>query len=100
MRVLSSKALPPPGTSLGEGCQALHATVEVVGVCLKKSNPKIQSGPEIFLSLHGSFPPGCIPAFCFSQLHLFCSNASLQMQKGLEERPVAVISFHLEKNSV
>lgn len=32
-----------------EGCQASNATVEVVGVCLKKNqSPKIQSGPEIF----------------------------------------------------
>ena len=30
-----------------EGCQASHATVEVVGVCLKKK-ARIQSGPEIF----------------------------------------------------
>ena len=32
-----------------EGCQASHATVEVVGVCLKKNKKaRIQSGPEIF----------------------------------------------------
>lgn len=42
---------PGPGP-LQDGCQALHATVEVVGVCLKRKeknqNSQIPSGPEIF----------------------------------------------------
>lgn len=50
---LSSKALPRPGTSV-EGCQALHATVEVAGVCLKTKTQKF-SQAQRFCVLHGSF---------------------------------------------
>lgn len=59
-----------------EGCQALHATVEVVGVCLKKTKQKKTQNPEFNQALRFSvlawiFPPGSPPASCFSQLHFF-----------------------------
>lgn len=50
---LSSKALPLPGTSV-EGCQALHATVEVAGGCLKTKTQKSRQAQR-FCVLHGSF---------------------------------------------
>ena len=63
-----------------EGCQASHATVEVVGVCLKKKTKKPEFNQALrFSVLAWIFPLGSPPASCFSQLHffLFCSNASL-----------------------
>lgn len=59
-----------------EGCQASHATVEVVGVCLKKKKQNKTQNPEFSQALRFSvlawiFPLGSPPASCFSQLHFF-----------------------------
>lgn len=62
---------------LGEACQASHATVEVVGVCLKKIKTLTVSQAFRFSVLAWIFPPGSTPAFSFSQLYFFCSNASV-----------------------
>lgn len=75
---LSSKALPRPGTSV-EGCQALHATVEVAGVCLKTKTQKSRQ-PRDFVSCMDLFS-GLRSSPVLSQLHLFCSEPHLQIQR-------------------
>lgn len=75
---LSSKALPQPGTSM-EGCQALHATVEVAGVCLKtKTQNSVR--PRDFMSLHGSFLRAPIQPWAFTAAFVLLRGSSVNTE--------------------
>ena len=84
-----------------EGCQASHATVEVVGVCLKKKKPEFNQALR-FSVLAWIFPPGSPPASCFSQLDFFFYFAQMLACKHRQgkRRPMAVVFSFGEKLSL
>lgn len=91
---------PAPAGTSAAGCQALHATVEVAGVCLKTKTQKF-SQAQRFCVLAWIFSPGSAPApashscVCFAQ-RLICKYRGVR--EGTQLRFQSPL--HLEDSSV